>query len=194
MISFLLEHKVTFLIASEVIFWVFVSLALLLRYWFRLKKASLAAFIILILNELAVFLIGVLDYIEIGTISQFQILIIIFILYSLIFGKSDFKKLDRWIQKKVARMKGEPIPDFGEAPKRALYGKEHAKEERKGFYRHFIIFVAAQICFAIILKFVPMTSTNLIAGISNIWTKVLIIDFIWSFSYTIWPKKKKASS
>lgn len=194
MISFILEHKVTFLIASEVIFWVFVSLALLLRYWFRMKKASLAAFIILILNELAVFLVGVLDYIAIGMISQFQILIIIFILYSIIFGRSDFKKLDRWIQKKVAQMKGEPIPDFGEKPKRQLYGKEHAKEERKGFYKHFLIFVVAHIGFALLLAFVKTDDNNLIGGISNIWTKILIIDFIWSFSHTIWPKKEKSNS
>ena len=194
MISFLLNHKIEVLIASEIIFFVFVGLALLLRYWFRLKKASIIAFIIVILNELAVFAIGVFDYIEVGTFSQFQMLIIIFIIYAILFGKSDFKKLDRWIQKKVAKLKGEPIPDFGEESKRKLYGKEHAKEERKGFYQHLIIFVIAQICFFLMLHFIPMENTDLIAGISNVWTKVLIIDFIWSFSYTIWPKKEKSHS
>ncbi len=194
MISFLLENKVIFLMASEVIFLVFVSLALLFRYWFRLKKASLAAFIIVILNELAVLVIGVLDYIEVGTFSQFQMIIVIFIIYALIFGKSDFKKLDRWIQKKVARMKGEPIPDFGEEPARQLYGKEHAREERKGFYKHLLLFVVVHICFAILFAFVKLDDNNLLAGISNIWTKVLIIDFIWSFSYTIWPKKEKSTT
>lgn len=37
-------------------------------------------------------------------------------------------------------------------------------------------------------------NTNLIAGISNTWFKVLIIDFIWSCLYTIWPKKRKSTT
>lgn len=213
MIPFVVEHKVAFLIGSEVIFWVFVSLALILRYWFRLKKASFVAFIILILNEVMVFLIGVFDYLDTGTFSSFQILIVAFILYALIFGKKDFKKLDHWIQKKVARFKGEEsIPVFDDDPKQNLYGKEHAKLQRRNFYIHFLIFVAAHIVFALLFGFIPdsilnvpipewlanlnigSTRTNefnVIAGISSIWTKILLIDFIWSFSYTIWPKKEK---
>lgn len=194
MISFLLEHKIAVLIASEVIFFVFAGLALLLRYWFRLNKASLAALIIVILNELAVLLLGVMDYIQLGTISLFQILIIIFIIYALLFGRSDFKKFDRWIQKKVAQMKGEPLPDFGEEETKPLYGKEHAKEERKNFYKHLLIFAVAHGAFAILSTFIEFGEHHVFADISNVWVKILIIDFIWSFSYTIWPKKEKKDS
>lgn len=208
MITFLFDHKLAFLIVSEVIFWVFVVLALLFRYWFRMKKASLVAFIILILEELAVLFFGVLDYIQVGTFSSFQVIIIIFIIYGLIFGKSDFKKLDKWIKKKVAHIKGETLPVEVEDTRGALHGKEHAKQERRNFYGHFLTFIMAHIIFAILFGFVPESFFNMplpqeiegiiktsnhnpISSISNIWTKILIIDFIWSFSYTVFPKKEK---
>lgn len=194
MVSFLLEHKLTILIATEIMFWILASLALLLRYWFRMKKASFAVFIILIISQLAVLCIGILDYMIGGTLSQFHIVIIILLLYGLIFGKSDFQNLDRWIQRKVAQMKGEPIPDFSEAPQKHLYGKEHAKAERKRFYKHLLIFVIAHICFAIIGAVVNPNLAKPIADISNIWFKILIIDFLWSFSYTIFPKKEKVKN
>ncbi|TKC14916.1 hypothetical protein [Robertmurraya kyonggiensis] len=208
MITFFLEHKIAFLIVSEVIFWVFVVLALLFRYWFRMKKASFLAFIILILEELAVFFFGVLDYIYVGTFSSFQVIIVIFILYGIIFGKSDFKKLDRWIKKKVAHIKGETLPIDEEDIRGDAYGKEHAKQERRNFYGHFLTFIMLHIIFAILFGYVPESFFNIplpqgiegisktsnhnpIASISNIWTKILIVDFIWSFSYTIFPKKEK---
>lgn len=28
---------------------------------------------------------------------------------------------------------------------------------------------------------------------NSVWGIILIIDFIWSFSYTLWPKKEKDS-
>ncbi|WP_376845772.1 hypothetical protein [Camelliibacillus cellulosilyticus] len=213
MMAFIIEHKVAILIASEVIFWLFVGLALILRYWFQLKKASLIAFIIVIINEIAVFLIGVFDYLDTGAFSSFQILIIVFVLYSLIFGKKDFQKLDHWIQKKVARLKGESLPVFEDDPKQNLFGKAHAKMERKHFYQHLIFFIAAHLACAIIFGFVPSSvlsfsmpewvkaldlgivktdNINIFSGISSLWAKILLIDFIWSFSYTIWPKKEKA--
>lgn len=208
MITFLLEHKIAFLIISEVIFWVFVVLALLFRYWFRMKKASLVAFIILILEEIAVLFLGVLDYIHMGTFSSFQVIIVIFIIYGLIFGKSDLKKLDRWIKKKVAHLKGETLSIVDEDTRGDIYGEEHAKQERQNFYGHFLTFVMAHIIFAILFGFVPDSLFSIplphgiegiiktsnhepIASISNVWTKILIIDFIWSFSYTIFPKKEK---
>ncbi|GGA36565.1 hypothetical protein GCM10007416_06860 [Kroppenstedtia guangzhouensis] len=205
--EFVLDHKWYFFIAGEVIFWGSLIGFLLLRYAFNLIKLSKYLIFLWLLSDLWLATIGVLDYMRTGHLNQFQIIIGIALIYALTAGKKDFKRLDRWIQRKVAVWKGEEPPKSDDKPERRLYGKEHAKSERKKFYVHFFLFVAAHFAFALFFDYVPSEvvkwlrhldvnfslndESESISRISAIWVKVLIIDFIWSFSYTIWPKKEK---
>lgn len=98
--------------------------------------------------------------------------------------------------------------------KETLYGAAHAKVERKYFYIHAAIFVAAQIIFSVIVGLVPETSlpsgsyilhikewilnkkigfyeNDTVNSIVGVWTSVLIIHFIWAMSYIFFPKKQK---
>ncbi|WP_404457163.1 hypothetical protein [Oceanobacillus kapialis] len=144
--------------------------------------------------------IGVLDYMRNGTINRFQIIILIFVIYALTAGKKDFKRLDRWIQKKISRWKGNPESKFDEP--QSLNNKDHARSQRRKFYIHLIIFVALQVVFILFtdynLSSIPelihkldsidsdnsnqvMEIMSGVSGISLIWTISIFIHFIISF-------------
>ncbi|WP_026678238.1 hypothetical protein [Fictibacillus gelatini] len=211
--DFILENKWLFLIIAESIFWVSILTFLLLRYWFGLKRLSIAFFILFIVNDLWIAIMGLYDYMKTGKFSSYQTVIVVFIVYALTYGKSDFKRLDSFIQRKVASWKGQPVPDVEGVKK--LYGKAHAQHERKQFFKHLLVYVIAHIVFVLLFglsdqisspqdltdvlsrwfsekqPIFPSNSTT-VNNISRIWSLILIIDGVISLSYTFFPRQEKA--
>ncbi|MFP3670809.1 hypothetical protein SB717_37630, partial [Priestia sp. SIMBA_032] len=79
----------------------------LLRYGFRLKKASFIMGIVLLVNEVFILTLGAVDYYQTGKFSNFQIITVIILLYAVFYGKKDLKKLDIFAQKLVAKWRNE---------------------------------------------------------------------------------------
>src|SRR5690625_7332338 len=100
MINFILEYKWLFFIFGEIIFWGSIIGFLLLRYGLGLDKLSKYLIIIWLLSDLWLLALGVLDYIETGSIDAFQIVIVVVLIYVFTAGKSDLQKLDRMIKRK----------------------------------------------------------------------------------------------
>ncbi|ASV67932.1 hypothetical protein MKX67_22165 [Cytobacillus sp. FSL W7-1323] len=215
--DFILDHKWEFFIAAEVIFWISILSFLILRYWFKLNKLSFLFFGIFIVNDLWIATMGFMDYMRTGEFTSYQVVILIVIVYAFTYGKSDFRKLDRFIQKKVANWRGETINIEDQV--KELDGKEFAAVERKHFFMHLLIFLGVHILLALFLGLSNQFSTISSIGdffqqwfassnaafpfdhsatnnLSRIWTIILVIDGLISFSYTIFPKesKKHASS
>ncbi|WP_231887797.1 hypothetical protein [Fictibacillus phosphorivorans] len=214
MMDFILENKWQFLIIAEVFFWIFSLTFLVVRYWFNLKKLSIVFFFLFIINDLWIATMGFMDYLKTGNFTSYQIVILIIIVYALTYGKSDFRKLDIFIQKKVAKWKGEPIPEL-KGPEK-LYGKDLARQERKHFAIHLSIFILAHIGMFLVYGLSDqLTQTENIEqllsqwfsskdalypfnnksmnNLSRIWTLVLVIDGVTSLSYTFFPKNEKKS-
>lgn len=207
--DFLMQYKWLLVIIGEILFFVFAGAFFIIRYWFNKTVVGYVFVILLILNELFLALLAIYDYIQTGKLSSFQIITAIFYIYLIFEGKKEFGRLDHYFKKKVATWKGETGPDFqtnkGAAEKK--YGRAHAKEEREGWYIHLVIFVIAQIAFFNIGNFAGWQVFNLnhignwfqiyedqkINQANAVWGVILIVDFIWSFSYTIWPKKEKSA-
>ena len=59
-----------------------------------------------ILNDVWIVFLAVMDYQRTGAISWYQLIAAIFIIYALTLGKSDMKKLDVVIKRKVAEKRG----------------------------------------------------------------------------------------
>ncbi|MBD7937009.1 hypothetical protein H9655_08195 [Cytobacillus sp. Sa5YUA1] len=207
--DFILDHKWAFLITAEVIFWLSILAFLILRYWFKLDKWSFLFLGIFLLNDIWIATMGYMDYRRTGEFSSYQIIILIVIIYAFTYGKSDFKKLDHFIKRKVAQWKGESVSIDKPAK---LSGREHAALERKQFFLHLLVFVLAHIVLALFLglseearsidsitelgnqwfaandavfPFTHSTANN----ISRIWAIILVIDGIISLSYTLFPRK-----
>lgn len=104
--DFILEYKWLFLILGEIVFTLCAAAFLLLRYWYQLEKLSIIVFVIFIINDLWIAFLAVMDYQRTGAFSLYQIIAVVFIIYALTLGKSDMKKLDEVIKRKVAEKRG----------------------------------------------------------------------------------------
>jgi hypothetical protein len=80
----------------------------------------------------------------------------------------------------------------GAEPKKApQFGKEHAKYERQGWYRHLLAWVIGNECIIFMVLLVnDFNKTKELLTTSARWSIILLIDFLWSFSYTLWPRKE----
>jgi hypothetical protein len=210
-VDFVLDNKWAFLILAEVIFWVSTLSFLIVRYWFNLKRLSTAFFVLFIVNDLWIATMGYFDYLRTGEFSAYQIIILIVIAYAFLYGKSDFQKLDSFIQRKVANWRGLPEPEI--ASVKPLYGVEHAKQERKNLFGHLLVFTAFQVLFFFMFGLSDAVSSiqldtlfedwydqketdlfyknDTANNVTRIWALILAIDFVISLSYTIFPKKEK---
>lgn len=210
--EFILENKWTFLITAEVIFWVSILSFLTLRYWFKLQKFSLVFFFIFIINDLWIATMGFMDYLKTGEFTSYQIVILIVIFYALTYGKSDFRRLDGFMQIKIAKLRKEPLPEIDQH--KELYGMEYAKKEWKQVLGHILIFsivhVALMLYFGLTTKLSDIKSVESLFkfwfsdtqssfpfnnpganNFSRIWTLVLLIDVVITLSYTLFPKSNR---
>lgn len=206
--DFILDHKWFFLITAEVIFWICAIAFLLARYWFKIDKWSKFIFVIFIVNDLWISFLAFMDYRRTGEFSVFQIVILIFIVYALTFGKSDFMKLDLFIKRQVAKIRGETIP-ASEMPVQR-YGLDLALYEWKQFAGHLFMFVLVHLVFWFAFglseqlmnlamqewvssllnndnKEIPFNHEG-VNSISTVWRIILFVDFVITLSYTVFPK------
>lgn len=207
MMNFLIEYKWQLIIIGEALFLLFISAFFVMRYWFHQHAIAFGAVLLLIINELFLAILAIFDYMETGKLASFQIITIIFFIYLLIEGKKDFQKLDHYFKMKVAEWKGETATTLPEEQKNEAhqYGLSHAKLERRGWYEHLLIFIIAQIIFLNVSSFSGFENIRFnnignlfkvyedgqINKANSLWGIILLIDFFWSFSYTIWPRKEK---
>lgn len=210
----LINYHWELFIAAEVISFLSLALFLFLRYAFR--KTGLSLFFLGLFAAVTLFeaLLAWVIYQETGEISTFQIIVVIFIVYAFTFGISDFKKLDRWIKKQVGRWKNEEL--LTDKDKHVM-GQENnpayiARKNRRSWYCHLAVFAAVHYFFWIVYGNGDQPVINYLTDlswwesedaegapfnnpavlqISRIWTIILIIDTVWSLSYTIFPAKRK---
>ncbi|MFH8407841.1 MFS transporter [Streptomyces sp. NPDC018019] len=86
----------------------------------------------------------------------------------------------------------------------ALSPKEHARKERRDWLIHTAAFLVGNVILWalksnwIVWQFtadeVPDEHRGPLVWIGRIWLTIWVIDTIWSWSYTIWPREKKAKS
>ncbi len=210
--NFLLDYQWEIFILAEILSIVSLLLFGVVRYLFRKRKMSLLflfLFLVLLILEAALALV---IYRETGEISTFQIVIMIFVVYACTFGINDFKKLDRWMKMKIGQWRGVDL--LTEKDRRIMARQKDpkyiAKVNRYSAMIHLLIFVVVQAVFWSYglngfdeaMNYITDLSwigtenyqdtpypNDVIYGISMIWGLVFIIDFIYSWSYTIFPSK-----
>ncbi|MGP4072899.1 hypothetical protein ACTWQB_10135 [Piscibacillus sp. B03] len=210
--STLISYQWEIFITIEIISVLALLLFGLFRYYLGQKKTGLiliVAFLGLVLLEAV---LGVLIYQETGEFSTFTLIILIFVIYAFTFGIYDFLKLDRWMRKKFGQWRGVELlteKDY-QIMVRQKDPKHVAKVNRRSAMIHLIIFVIGQFVFwsygtngfeemVGYLKDLSWFETGdyrdspypneTLYGIGSVWIIVFIVDFIYSWSYTIFPKK-----
>lgn len=214
MMNFILTYQWEIFIVAEVLSWVSLLFFGIVRYF--LNKQRLSSLFLIVFIGLIAFeaILGWLIYQETGEISSFQIIITIFVVYACTFGISDFKKLDRWMRKHIGKWRNVQLlteTDI-EIMNKHKDPKYVARKYRRTTTIHLLIFVLVQAGFWIygnegiqsLLAYAKDLSwigtenveetpyaNESIYRISMIWGLVFIVDFIWSWSYTVFPSKTK---
>lgn len=171
-----------FILACEIGFWLFVLAGLIARYRFNKNQLSLILFLCTPMVDLLLLIFTLFDLKNGAVADTFHGLAAVYIGVSIAFGRQMIKWADQQYAYRFAD---------GEKPvKRKKYGKELAKEERKGWYRHLLSWVIGGGLLALMIVYI----NNLEQSFALVrflfgWTIVLIIDFLISFSYTVFPKK-----
>ena len=171
------------IVICEILFWIFVGAGLFARYILGWKKIGSLLLLCTPLIDLVLIIATVIDLKDGATAHFVHGLSAVYIGVSVAFGK----RMIQWADEQFAyRFAGGKRPN-----KRPQFGKQHAAYERKGWYRHLLAWIIGNALLLFMVLFVnDFQKTEALLSFSAKWTFILFIDFLWSFSYTIWPKKE----
>ncbi|SDZ38616.1 hypothetical protein SAMN05421736_11193 [Evansella caseinilytica] len=214
MIDLIILYQWELFIVAEILSVVALLLFGAVRYFMGKRRFSLLFLFMFLLLLALEAVMAIFIYNETGEISTFLIVITVFVIYACTFGIGDFKKLDRWMRLKIGKWRGVELLSEKEIyiMNRQKDPRYIAKKYRYSSIAHLLVFATVQAGFWMygtagageIMAFITDLSwigTEDIAEtpyanetmyrISMTWGIVFIIDFIWSWSYTIFPASEK---
>lgn len=170
----------------EIAFWVLLALGMLVRYGLRLRRASNVLLACVPLADVVLLVVTIAHLGGGATATSADALAAIYIGVSVAGGR----QLIGWADRQVAyRFAGAAKPR-----RRPKYGPEHARRERVGWYRHALAWaVGSALLLLACLLVGSWHRTTALTGTAAVWTLVLAIDFLISFSYTLWPRRERAT-
>ncbi|MEK3885501.1 hypothetical protein [Paenibacillus sp. PL2-23] len=173
-----------FIIGCEIAFWVLVLAGLATRYLLRLPKLGAALLFLTPVVDLFLIVATVIDLQNGTTATIMHGISAIYIGVSIAYGH----RMIKWADIRFAhRYAGGPAPIPN--PK---HGPQHAAYERRMWLHHLLAWVIGGIVLVGMIQYVDDASrTESLLSILRIWSVVIVIDFLYSFSFTLWPKKEK---
>ncbi|MCR6105886.1 hypothetical protein HXA34_06210 [Salipaludibacillus agaradhaerens] len=211
--TFFLDYQWEIFILAEILSLISLLLFGFFRYFLGRKHVSfifIITFLVLLILEA---LLGLLIYTHTGEFSTFQIVITLFVIYACTFGIFDFLRLDRWMRRKIGKLRNVELlteKDYA-ILERNKNPKYLAKKYRISASVHLLIFLLGQslLWFIGTSDLTEMVSyltdfswieagtaanspyaNETMYAIGMLWGVIFIIDFIYSMSYTIFPSGK----
>jgi hypothetical protein len=174
-----------FIIAAEIAFWLLLVSGLAARYVFGRPTLGLALLVATPVVDLALLAATTIDLRRGAEAALPHGLAAVYIGVSVAWGQ----QIISWADARFAhRFAGGPAP---ERPART--GREHAARERREWLRHLTAWAIGTALLALgIMAVGDLERTTALAGVIALWTLVLAIDFVISFSYTLWPRPERA--
>ncbi|WP_017811664.1 MULTISPECIES: hypothetical protein [Paenibacillus] len=173
------------IVACEVLFWVFVIGGLAARYVLGAKRLSTFLLICTPLIDLVLLIAAFMDLRNGATATMAHGIAAVYIGVSLAYGH----RMIRWADERFAYRFAD-----GQKPQK-LYGREHARHERTGWMMHLISWIVGNALLLFMIWYVDDASrTVVLNSVIRVWAIVLAIDFVISFSYTLWPRKQKSTA
>jgi hypothetical protein len=110
-----MDLKWTLAIALEAGFWLMLAGFLVLRYRFGIESITRLFVIGVVIDTVGLLGLGVWDYASTGHLSAYTLFIAGLLVYALVWGKKDLRRLDAWMAAKLApkprRATSRPCPD-----------------------------------------------------------------------------------
>ncbi|MGM0948413.1 MAG: hypothetical protein ACQEWT_06125 [Bacillota bacterium] len=174
------------IVFCEIAFWVVIVLGLAVRYLFKQPRLGLLFFALTPIIDLILLAATAVDLYRGASATAAHGIAAVYIGISIAFGKQMIQWADQRFQYYVAKQGAKPLK---------RYGMDHAKHYAKGWIRHVLAYLIGAGLLAGMIYFINDTArTEALSGILKIWTVVIGIDFLFTASYFIWPKKEKASA
>jgi hypothetical protein len=102
-------------IGLEAGFWLMLAAFLILRYRYEMEGVTGFFVIGAVLDTAGLIGLGVWDYATTGHVSSYTLLITGLLVYALVWGKKDLRRLDAWMARKVPPRRraatSRPCPD-----------------------------------------------------------------------------------
>jgi hypothetical protein len=173
----------TLVIGSEVGFVVLLLAGLLTRYLLKMPRTGAVLLALSPLGYVVVLVAGAIDLARGGAGDIAHVLGAITIGIVVVSGRHHMHAMDRWVRRKLAH-----------EPKPKVSRWEHARQQRAGFYRRcgeWVVVIALLGGGYALTGFDPVRGEQLLGGMA-LWTVILGIDFLWSFSYTLFPSSARS--
>ncbi len=168
----------------EVAFWALLAGGLSFLYIFKKPKVG-GVLLALSPGVDAVLLVATAFDLRAGSPAVFaHVLSVIYLAMALVYGR----RMVRWMDVRFNhRFCGGPAPE-----KKAKGGRAHAAQERAGWLRHLAMFSIACIGASSLALFSghPQEVAEAYLPTFRLWGIIVAIDFVVSFSYTLFPRKE----
>jgi hypothetical protein len=174
---------IALIIAAEVAFWTILLSGLAARYVLRRPRLGMALLVATPVVDLALLAATTIDLRRGGEAALPHALAAVYIGVSVAWGQ----RIISWADGRFAhRFAGGPSP---ERPPRT--GRAHAAHQRREWLRHLSAWATGTALLGIgVLVVGDLDRTWALVNLAVLWTMVLAIDFLISFSYTLWPRRE----
>jgi hypothetical protein len=173
---------IALIIAAELAFWLTLLAGLVSRYGLRRPRLGLALLVATPFVDLILLTITTIDLRRGAEAALPHALAAVYIGVSIAWGH----RMIAWADARFAhRFAGGPPP-----MRLPRTGPQHAARERTEWLRHALAWAAGTSLLGLgILVVGDLDRTQALVNVAAVWTLVLAIDFLISFSYTLWPRR-----
>jgi hypothetical protein len=177
---------ITLIVAAEIAFWSILLAGLVFRYVLLRPRLGLALLVATPLVDLVLLAVTTIDLRRGGEAALPHALAAVYIGVSVAWGR----RMIDWADARFAhRFAGGPRP---ERPPRT--GRQHAARERSEWLRHLVAWATGTALLGLgVLAVDDLERTSALVNVAVLWTIVLTIDFLISFSYTVSPRRPNAA-
>jgi hypothetical protein len=177
---------IALIVVAEIAFWLILLAGLFTRYGLRRPRLGLALLVATPFVDLVLLAATTIDLRRGGEAALPHALAAVYIGVSVAWGH----RMVAWADSRFAhRFAGGPPP---ERPPRT--GRQHAARERREWLRHLAAWTTGTALLGLgVLLVGDLDRTRALVNVAALWTLVLAIDFLISFSYTLWPRQPSAA-
>lgn len=177
---------IKWIVAAEIMFWIAIFSGLFVRYVAKQKKLSIWILLLTPLIDIALIVLTSIDLRNGANASFAHGIAAVYLGISIAYGKVMLQWADEKFQKIFLKK------DLKNTP---LFGLEKGIYEMKMWARHLLAFIIGGILLLSMVLYIGDGSLDIeksseLMRVLSIWTFVLIIDFLISFSYIVFPKRK----
>lgn len=174
------------IVFCEIAFWVVIVLGLAVRYLFKQHTLGLIFLALTPVIDLILLAATGVDLYRGASATLAHRILAVYIGISIAYGKQMIRWADERFQYYVTKQGSKPLK---------RYGMDYAKHYAKSWIRHVLAFLIGAGLLAGMIYFINDSArTEALSGILKTWTVILGIDFLFTASYFIWPKKKASSN